>query len=85
MQQRLLNLRQTLCNELRNNHNTDQFDFIESHKGMFTVLGFSENQMAQLREDYGIYGVGDGRINIAGLTETHIPYVADAIQKVSQR
>ncbi|WP_045478054.1 amino acid aminotransferase [Vibrio owensii] len=85
MQQRLLNLRQTLCNELRNNHNTDQFDFIESHKGMFTVLGFSENQMAQLREAYGIYGVGDGRINIAGLTETHIPYVADAIQKVSQR
>lgn len=85
MQQRLLNLRQTLCNELRNNHNTDQFDFIESHKGMFTVLGFSENQMVQLREDYGIYGVGDGRINIAGLTETHIPYVADAIQKVSQR
>ncbi|MGR5351252.1 aromatic amino acid transaminase [Vibrio alfacsensis] len=85
MQQRLVSLRQVLCNELRSNHNTDQFDFIESHKGMFTVLGFSENQMTQLREDYAIYGVGDGRINIAGLTETHIPYVADAIQKVSQR
>ncbi|HCE4617745.1 TPA: aspartate/tyrosine/aromatic aminotransferase [Vibrio parahaemolyticus] len=84
MQQRLVSLRQSLCNELRNNHNTDQFDFIESHKGMFTVLGFSENQMAQLREGYGIYGVGDGRINIAGLTETHIPYVADAIKKISQ-
>ncbi|MFW8632113.1 amino acid aminotransferase [Vibrio natriegens] len=84
MQQRLVSLRQNLCNELRNNHNTDQFDFIESHKGMFTVLGFTEKQMAHLREDYGIYGVGDGRINIAGLTETHIPYVADAINKVSQ-
>ncbi|NCM80068.1 aspartate/tyrosine/aromatic aminotransferase [Vibrio parahaemolyticus] len=84
MQQRLVSLRQSLCNELRNNHNTEQFDFIESHKGMFTVLGFSENQMARLREDYGIYGVGDGRINIAGLTETHIPYVADAIKKISQ-
>ncbi|WP_176293401.1 amino acid aminotransferase [Vibrio natriegens] len=84
MQQRLVSLRQNLCNELRNNHNTDQFDFIESHKGMFTVLGFTEQQMAHLREDYGIYGVGDGRINIAGLTETHIPYVADAINQVSQ-
>ncbi|MBR9788597.1 MAG: aspartate/tyrosine/aromatic aminotransferase [Vibrionaceae bacterium] len=84
MQQRLVSLRQNLCNELRNNHNTEQFDFIESHKGMFTVLGFTEKQMAHLREDYGIYGVGDGRINIAGLTETHIPYVADAINKVSQ-
>ncbi|ELX4124499.1 aspartate/tyrosine/aromatic aminotransferase [Vibrio vulnificus] len=85
MQQRLLNLRQTLCNELRNQHNTSQFDFIESHKGMFTVLGFTPEQMGTLRDEYGIYGVGDGRVNIAGLTEAHIPYVADAIVKVSQR
>ncbi len=85
MQQRLLNLRKTLCNELRNQHNTSQFDFIESHKGMFTVLGFTPEQMGTLRDEYGIYGVGDGRINIAGLTEAHIPYVADAIVKVSQR
>lgn len=83
MQQRLVNLRHTLCNELRNNHNTSQFDFIESHKGMFTVLGFSQEQMTRLREEFGIYGVGDGRINIAGLTENHIPYVAEAIVKVS--
>ncbi len=83
MQQRLLNLRQTLCNELRNTHNTSQFDFIESHKGMFTVLGFTADQMMRLREEYGIYGVGDGRINIAGLTEADIPYVAEAINKVS--
>ncbi len=83
MQQRLVNLRSTLCNELRNNHNTSQFDFIENHKGMFTVLGFSQDQMTQLREEYGIYGVGDGRINIAGLTEKDIPYVAEAIIKVS--
>ena len=50
---------------------------------MFTVLGFTQDQMTQLREEYGIYGVGDGRINIAGLTEKDIPYVADAIVKVS--
>ncbi|KLN63718.1 MULTISPECIES: amino acid aminotransferase [Vibrio] len=83
MQQRLVNLRQTLCDELRNSQNTSQFDFIDSHKGMFTVLGFSQDQMTQLREEYGIYGVGDGRINIAGLTEKDIPYVAEAIVKVS--
>lgn len=83
MQQRLLNLRKTLCNQLRNQHNTSQFDFIESHKGMFTVLGFTAEQMTQLREQYGIYGVGDGRINIAGLSEKHIPYVAEAIVNIS--
>ncbi|EGQ9393780.1 aspartate/tyrosine/aromatic aminotransferase [Vibrio cholerae] len=83
MQQRLLTLRKNLCNELRNQHNTRQFDFIESHRGMFTVLGFSAEQMGRLREEFAIYGVADGRINIAGLTEKDIPYVANAIMHVS--
>ncbi|WP_295891035.1 amino acid aminotransferase [uncultured Vibrio sp.] len=84
MQQRLLSLRKSLCDDLRNTHRTEQFNFIEQHKGMFTVLGFSSDQMATLREQYGIYGVGDGRINIAGLSEQHIPYVANAIAQVSK-
>ncbi len=83
MRLRLVNLRYLLCDEFRRVHHSQQFDFIESHKGMFTVLGFSEEQMAKLRSEYGIYGVGDGRINIAGLTEQDIPYVADAIIKVA--
>ncbi|HFG2016771.1 TPA: aromatic amino acid transaminase [Vibrio cholerae] len=83
MQQRLLTLRKNLCNELRNQHNTRQFYFIESHRGMFTVLGFSAEQMGRLREEFAIYGVADGRINIAGLTEKDIPYVANAIIHVS--
>ncbi|WP_154173330.1 aromatic amino acid transaminase [Vibrio metoecus] len=83
MQQRLLTLRKDLCNELRNQHNTRQLDFIESHRGMFTVLGFSAEQMGRLREEFAIYGVADGRINIAGLTEKDIPYVANAIIQVS--
>jgi len=82
MQQRLLSLRQSLCNQLRNKHNTSQFDFIERHKGMFTMLGLTSEQMMSLRENFGIYGVADSRINIAGLTEKDIPYVADAIMKV---
>jgi aspartate aminotransferase len=83
MRLRLVNLRLLLCDELRSVHSSQQFDFIESHKGMFTVLGFSQAQMSRLRDEYGIYGVGDGRINIAGLTEKDIPYVANAIVQVS--
>lgn len=83
MRMRLVGLRQALCAELRSVHKSQQFDFIESHKGMFTVLGFSEHQMIQLREQFGIYGVGDGRINIAGLKEADIPYVANAISSIA--
>ena len=83
MQTRLVGLRKAFCTELRAVHKSQQFDFIESHKGMFTVLGFSEDQMIQLREGFGIYGVGDGRINIAGLSEKNIPYVANAISQIA--
>lgn len=84
MQLRLLNLRHVLCETLRKTNETSQFDFIESHKGMFTMTGFSVEQMTRLRDEYGIYGVNDGRINIAGLTESDIPYVADAITQVAK-
>ncbi|WP_375749854.1 amino acid aminotransferase [Vibrio sp. HN007] len=83
MQQRLVSLRHKLCEELRTVHKTQQFDFIESHKGMFTVLGFSREQMQSLNQQFGIYGVGDGRINIAGLKESDISYVANAIVNVA--
>ncbi|WP_413283324.1 aromatic amino acid transaminase [Vibrio sp. MA40-2] len=83
MRLRLVNLRDLLCNELRVAHQSEQFDFIKSHQGMFTVLGFSAQQMQVLKDDYGIYGVADGRINIAGLTEKDIPYVANAIAKIA--
>lgn len=83
MQSRLVSLRAALCEEFRNQHGTNDFDFIQTHKGMFTVLGYTPQQMARLREEFAIYAVGDGRINIAGLTERDIPYVANAILKVS--
>ncbi len=83
MQSRLVSLRAALCEEFRNQHSTNDFDFIQTHKGMFTVLGYTPQQMARLREEFAIYAVGDGRINIAGLTERDIPYVANAILKVS--
>ncbi|USD66738.1 amino acid aminotransferase [Vibrio sp. SCSIO 43136] len=84
MRHRLIGLRKSLVTELNDKHGTQAFDFIEQHKGMFTVLGFSQEQMTKLKDQYGIYGVGDGRINIAGLKESDIEYVADAIFQVSK-
>lgn len=85
MQQRLVSLRDGLCNAVKQTGSSTDFDFIMSHKGMFTVLGFTAEQMQRLRTDYAIYGVDDGRINIAGLSESQLPYVADALAAVSQK
>ena len=83
MQQRMQRIRTSLCTELRATLKSDHFDFIQHHKGMFTLIGFSAAQMVKLREEYSIYGVEDGRINIAGLAEQQIPYVANAIASVT--
>ena len=78
----MLGLRQQLAEELRKATNSDRFDFIARHRGMFSRLGLSEAQVMQLRKEAGVYMVGDSRINIAGLNSETVPVLAAAIAKV---
>ena len=75
----MLRLREALAAELRRLSNSDRFDFIAQHRGMFSRLGASPEQVAKLRDDNGIYMVGDSRMNIAGLNDRTIPILAQAI------
>ncbi|EAR53847.1 aspartate aminotransferase [Photobacterium sp. SKA34] len=83
MHSRILTLRQGLTQAIRQ-RGSEQFDFIEQHKGMFSVTGLTPEQILTVRKKYGIYAVGDGRINIAGLQEQHIDHLADALVSVSR-
>ncbi|GAD56187.1 amino acid aminotransferase [Limimaricola cinnabarinus] len=75
----MLRLREALAAELKRLSNSDRFDFIAQHRGMFSRLGASPEQVAKLRDDNGIYMVGDSRMNIAGLNDRTIPILAQAI------
>ena len=75
----MLSLRQSLADELRRATNSDRFDFIAAHRGMFSRLGLTEPQVNTLRDHHGIYMVGDSRINIAGLNAKTVPILAAAI------
>ncbi|NBE09312.1 amino acid aminotransferase [Paragemmobacter ruber] len=79
----MLTLRQSLADELRKATNSDRFDFVATHRGMFSRLGLTEAQVNTLREDHGIYMVGDSRINIAGLNTRTVPILAAAIAQVA--
>jgi aspartate aminotransferase len=82
MRQTMLTIRQNLADELRRQCNTDRFDFIAEHRGMFSRLGLSKDEVEALREEHGMYVVGDSRINIAGLSGgRHVPFAA-AVAKV---
>lgn len=78
----MLTLRTTLAEKLRRATNSDRYDFIAHHRGMFSRIGLSEAQVNELREKHGIYMVGDSRINIAGLNARTVPILAQAIAAV---
>ena len=78
----MLDLRQQLATELRQRTNSERFDFVADHRGMFSRLGASPEQVQRLRDEHGIYMVGDSRMNIAGLNAATVPVLAEAIAKV---
>lgn len=75
----MLGLREQLASELRARTGSDRFGFIAEHRGMFSRLGATPEQVARMRDDHGIYMVGDSRLNIAGLNQTTVPILAQAI------
>lgn len=82
VRQNMLTLRQSLADALRRETNSNRFDFIATHRGMFSRLGLTESQVIRLRDENGIYMVGDSRINIAGLNAKTVPILAAAIARL---
>ncbi|HSG37129.1 MAG TPA: amino acid aminotransferase [Paracoccaceae bacterium] len=75
----MLGLRTQLADELRRLSNSDRFDFIAHHRGMFSRIGTTPEKVEKMRADSGIYMVSDSRMNIAGLNAQTIPILAKAI------
>ena len=78
----MLRLREQLAGELRDLSGSDRFGFVAQHRGMFSRLGATPEQVKRIKEEFGIYMVGDSRINIAGLNDNTIPILARAIIEV---
>ncbi|TIR45268.1 MAG: aminotransferase class I/II-fold pyridoxal phosphate-dependent enzyme, partial [Mesorhizobium sp.] len=82
MRLRMLRLRVAFAEALRRQSNSDRFDFVASHRGMFSRLGLTETQVERLRTEHAVYMVGDSRINVAGLPEDGMDELAKAIVSV---
>ncbi|MEL6239886.1 MAG: amino acid aminotransferase [Pseudomonadota bacterium] len=74
-------LRRQLADELQAQSGSNRFGFLAEHRGMFSRLGAPSDLVIKLREDSGVYMVGDSRMNIAGLNAKTVPILADAIVK----
>ncbi|WP_442902621.1 amino acid aminotransferase [Frigidibacter sp. MR17.24] len=79
MRGQMLSMREALARALRDGSGSDRFGFLAEHRGMFSRLGASPAQVARLREEAGVYMIGDSRMNVAGLSPENVPVVARAI------
>ncbi|PTX02775.1 aromatic amino acid transaminase [Pararhodobacter aggregans] len=82
MRDRMNRLRRLLAEALRDASGSDRFGYLADQRGMFSLLGGDDAQIERLREEYGVYVVGGGRLNMAGLTEESIPMVARGIAAI---
>ena len=82
MRSRMLDLRVSLAESLRRSTNSSRFDFVAKHRGMFSLLGLSPDEVLRLRKEHGIYMVGDSRINLAGLNNSQMDDFSMAIAAV---
>ena len=78
----MLSLRHALADALRAETGSDRFGFVGAHRGMFSRLGITAEQVERLRAEHGIYMVGDSRLNIAGLNAATVPILAKAVASV---
>ena len=58
------------------------FGFIINQNGMFSFSGLTAEQVDRLKNEFAIYAVRSGRINVAGITEDNIRYLCESIVKV---
>lgn len=79
MRAHLQHLRLEFANALAHACGTTRFDYIRTHKGMFSCLPLTSQQCQLARERHGIYMLGNGRINVGGLAVTNIDQIAKII------
>lgn len=82
MRQRIQRMRQLFVNTLADKGAQQDFSFIIKQNGMFSFSGLTKDQVIRLREEFGVYAVNSGRVNVAGMTPDNISALCEAIVAV---
>lgn len=82
MRQRIQRMRQLFVNTLQEKGAKGDFSFIINQNGMFSFSGLTKDQVIRLREEFGVYAVNSGRVNVAGMTPDNMAPLCEAIVAV---
>ena len=82
MRERLKSMRAALGAAMREKAPDHDFSHFEKGNGMFSFVGITPEQVAQLKTDSAVYMVGSSRINIAGITPENVDHLSSSIAAV---
>ncbi|MBU1391547.1 MAG: aspartate/tyrosine/aromatic aminotransferase [Gammaproteobacteria bacterium] len=82
MRERIAEMRTLFVESLKAEGVTQDFSFISRQNGMFSFSGLNKAQVSRLKDEFGVYIVGSGRISVAGMTKTNMPVICKAIAQV---
>lgn len=82
MRQRIQRMRQLFVNTLQEKGAEQDFSFIIKQNGMFSFSGLTKDQVIRLRDEFGVYAVNSGRVNVAGMTPDNMAPLCEAIVAV---
>ncbi len=82
MRERIARLRRLAETQLAAAGAAGDFGFISRQYGMFSYLGLNAGQIRRLRDEFAVYLVESGRINVAGLNEANASRFALAVAAV---
>ena len=76
---RIHDMRERFVHTLKEKGVEKDFSFLTRQKGMFSYSGLSPGQVDRLREEFSIYIVRSGRINVASMTPSNMDTLCNAI------
>ena len=83
MRDRILEMRKLLVEKL-SAAGAGDYSFIAEQNGMFSFSGLDKDQVARLKEEFGIYIVGSGRICVAGINHGNIDRLVEALNAIKK-
>ena len=84
MADRIMSMRTGLRDRLEKLGSARDWRHITDQIGMFCFTGLTLEEVLKIRAEYSIYCTDDGRISVAGLSDSNLDYVAEAIHTITK-
>ncbi|WP_374763436.1 amino acid aminotransferase [Yunchengibacter salinarum] len=82
MRERIQGLRDMFADSMKAAGVPQDFSFVKSHKGMFSFLGLTKDQVRAIRAEGSIYMTDTSRINVTGVNRGNIDHIVASFKAV---